>query len=270
MTRTHHPIAALLLSSAIAVAPPVFANGQKRAPAVTQNHGPAASHPAGHWGYEGTEGPAYWGMLSPEFGMCATGKDQSPVDLGGANVSATIAVAANYQRGPLVTLNNGHTVQANFPSGSYLLSGARRFDLVQVHFHTPSENVVNKRVYPLEAHFVHKDAQGRLAVLGVFFEEGATNIELAKLIVAAPRQKGGPTEIEGFNFNPAALLPEKLEVYRFMGSLTTPPCTEGVHWHVARQSVQASATQIASLKAIMGLNARPVQPLGGRLLIAPE
>lgn len=230
---------------------------------------PASDHGA-HWGYAGVEGPVHWGHLAPEFQLCSSGRAQSPVDLGFANVSANVAVTTDYKRGPLTILNNGHTIQVNFPEGSTFVSSGKQFNLVQVHFHTPSENTLNGKTFPMEAHFVHRDGAGRLAVLGVFFEEGPTNIELAKVIVAAPNQVGGPNSIEGFTFDPRQLLPADLHVYRLMGSLTTPPCTEGVNWHVAKTPVAASGNQIAALMKLMGNNARPIQPLNDRLLVAPE
>lgn len=230
---------------------------------------PAAAHDA-HWSYEGVEGPVHWGHLAPDYALCSAGRMQSPVDLSFANVRADLVVSADYKRGPLTILNNGHTVQVNFPEGSSLTSSGKRFALVQVHFHTPSENMLNGKVYPMEAHFVHRDASGQLAVLGVFFEEGPTNMELAKIVVAAPNQAGGPKAIEGFDVEPKFLLPADLRVYRLMGSLTTPPCTEGVNWHVAKSTMTASANQIAAMGKLMGNNARPIQPLNGRLLIAPN
>ncbi len=236
-------------------------------PTAAADHG---AHGPAHWGYDGVDGPVHWGHLSPDFSVCTTGHAQSPIDLSYANVVADIDVATEYKRSPLAILNNGHTVQVNVATGSSILSSGQRYSLVQVHFHTPSENMVDGKTYPLEAHFVHKDAEGHLAVLGVFFEEGETNVELAKVIVAAPGRVSGPNNIEGFTFDPRALLPQDMHVYRFMGSLTTPPCSEGVNWHVARQPIQASASQIAALKNLMGNNARPVQPLYDRLVIAPH
>jgi carbonic anhydrase len=240
-------------------------------PATTSTAKPSpAAHADAHWGYDGVDGPVHWGHLSPDFQLCSTGRSQSPIDLSFSNVVADVPVTTDYQRGPLAILNNGHTVQINFAGGSSLVSSGRRYGLVQVHFHTPSENMVNGKTYPIEAHFVHKDAEGHLAVLGVFFEEGQTNIELAKIVVAAPGRVAGPNTIEGFTFDPRALLPQDMHVYRFMGSLTTPPCSEGVNWHVAREPIQASPGQIAALKTLMGNNARPIQPLNDRLVIAPQ
>lgn len=239
----------------------VAGNGGDHAPAPGVRH-------AIHWGYEGFDGPEHWGHLDSGYRLCGTGQSQSPIDLGMANTVASVTVQTDYKRGPLTVLNNGHTVQVNFDGAAGLMSSNHRYSLKQVHFHTPSEHVINGRRYPLEAHFVHADEYGKLAVLGVLFEEGPTNIELAKVIVAAPRREAGPKTIEGFSFDPRALLPASLEVYRYMGSLTTPPCSEGVNWHVAAQPITASASQMADLMEIMGHNARPVQAFNERLLIA--
>ena len=221
-----------------------------------------------HWSYQGHEGPEHWGTLSPEFATCGTGHTQSPIDHGGFDAKQAVAVSTDYHAGPLMLLNNGHTVQANFVTGSTLSSGGHSYGLVQVHFHTPSEEAFNGEHYPMVAHFVHKDTAGKLAVLGVLFEEGAPNAELAKLIAHAPKSETPSHEIANAEFNPAALLPHDLHVYRYAGSLTTPPCTEGVNWHVALTPVTASKAQIEEIHAIIGNNARPVQPLNGRQLAA--
>ncbi|MCJ2185010.1 carbonic anhydrase family protein, partial [Novosphingobium sp. 1949] len=221
-----------------------------------------------HWGYAGAQGPDHWGDLSDEYRLCKTGHMQSPVDLGAADVTAHFSVSASYKSAPLTILNNGHTVQVNFPEGSTLASGISRYKLLQVHFHTPSEETIYGLHYPMVAHFVHVDYAGNLAVLGILFEEGAPNPELAKIIKAAPAHAEAAHPVAGVTLDPAKLLPETLGVYRYEGSLTTPPCSEGVRWHVATHRVTASADQIAAIHAIIGDNARPIQPRYGRLLIA--
>lgn len=221
-----------------------------------------------HWTYEGEEGPEHWGEISSAWSLCKTGHMQSPVDLGGAATLGRFSVSATYRPGALTVLNNGHTVQVNFPEGSTLSSGIARYKLVQMHFHTPSEETVYGVHYPMVAHFVHVDYAGNYAVLGVLFEEGAVNPELEKIIKAAPHTEQGPATVPGVTFDPARLLPANLAVWRYEGSLTTPPCSEGVRWHVATHRATASAGQIAALHAILGDNARPVQPLYGRLLVA--
>lgn len=222
-----------------------------------------------HWSYSGPGGPEHWGDLKPDFATCSTGKMQSPIDLAQANTAGQIPVRADYKPAPLTILNNGHTVQVNFPAGSSMTSAGREFHLVQVHFHTPSEEAINGKRFPMVAHFVHKDANGALGVLGVLFEEGAANSELAKIIVAAPKHEKAAAPVAGVTINPADLVPSTLNVYRFQGSLTTPPCSEGVNWHVAQSTVTASADQLRAMATIMGNNARPLQALNGRLVVAP-
>ena len=231
--------------------------------------GPALASDGNSWSYEGATGPQAWGDLSDDYALCKVGKMQSPIDLAQSNARGTISALTDYRPGPLTVLNNGHTVQVNFAAGSTLTSGVMQFNLLQVHFHTPSEEAVNGKRYPMVAHFVHADSAGRLAVLGILFEEGAENPELAKIIAAAPKSRADAKTVAGVTLDPNGLLPGDLEVYRFMGSLTTPPCSEGVNWHVAHTPVTASPAQLAALKAIMGDNARPVQPLNGRLVVAP-
>lgn len=241
------------------------------APQIAVAHGAsnaAPAHAGAHWTYSGETGPEHWGELSDLFKACKTGHMQSPIDLGGADAQAPVSVRANYRPGALTILNNGHTVQVNFPEGSILSSGISHYKLVQVHFHTPSEETVYGVPYPMVAHFVHVDYAGNYAVLGVLFEEGAPNPEFDKILRAAPRTEQAAHPVSGVTFDPAKLLPAKLPVWRYDGSLTTPPCTEGVRWHVAVNPVQASAAQIAALHAIIGNNARPTQPRHGRMLVA--
>lgn len=235
--------------------------------AISMTMAAATAH-APHWGYEGAEGPEHWGALAPDFATCTTGKAQSPIDHAAFDAKQAVSVRADYHAGALSLLHNGHTVQANFAPGSTLVSGGHSYNLVQVHFHTPSEEAFNGKHYPMVAHFVHKDAAGKLAVLGVMFEEGAPNAELTKLIDHAPKSATPAHDVAGVALNPAALLPQDMHVYRYTGSLTTPPCSEGVTWHVAVKPTHASKEQIGALHAIMGNNARPVQPLNGRHLIA--
>jgi carbonic anhydrase len=238
-------------------------------PAASPKSAPAP-HAGGapHWDYAGEAGPEHWGELADEFKTCKVGRMQSPIDLGGADIEGRIEVRTNYRPGQLKILNNGHTVQVNFPEGSILSSGISHYKLVQVHFHTPSEETVYGVPYPMVAHFVHADHSGNLAVLGVLFEEGAHNPELDKVVKAAPRQQAAAHVVGGVTLDPGKLLPSNLAVWRYDGSLTTPPCSEGVRWHVAVQPVQASAAQIAAIHAIVGDNARPIQPRHGRLLVA--
>lgn len=256
-----------LCASALVASP--HAPAPKAKPAAEHVGAKAPAHAAdqAHWAYSGETGPDNWGNLADAFQQCRTGHMQSPIDLGASDIQGQINVRTAYRPGAMSVLNNGHTIQVNFPEGSILSSGISRYKLVQVHFHTPSEETIYGVPYPMVAHFVHADHAGNLAVLGVLFEEGAHNPELDKIIKAAPRSEAAARLVDGVTLDPARLLPSELAVWRYDGSLTTPPCSEGVRWHVAMQPVAASAAQIAAIHAIIGDNARPIQPRHGRLLV---
>ncbi len=219
------------------------------------------------WTYEA---PNKWADVSPSYEACRAGDMQSPIDLAYTNAVANVDMSLNYNKNPLNVLNNGHTIQANFLNGSSITSGERAFALVQVHFHTPSEHLISGKSYPLVAHFVHVSQDGALAVVGVMFDEGHANAELQKIIDAAPKEKAEARTLPNVMLDPNKLLPDEVSVFRYMGSLTTPPCSEGVNWHVVEKSAEASAEQIKAFADIMGNNARPIMPLNNRLLVKPE
>ncbi|MGL5304367.1 MAG: carbonic anhydrase [Aeromonas sp.] len=221
---------------------------------------------ATHWGYEGKAGPAQWAKLTPEFGQCA-GSNQSPVDLNGLVEAELVPLVFNYQAGGNSVLNNGHTVQVSYAPGSTLEVDGSKFELKQFHFHAPSENLIKGKSYPLEGHLVHVNDKGEIAVVAVMFEAGKPNAALAKAWSALPAKEGESHEIK----TPIAadkLLPANRDYYRFNGSLTTPPCSEGVRWLVMKQPVEVSQAQIDAFKAVMHHpNNRPVQPLHGRVVM---
>jgi carbonic anhydrase len=214
-----------------------------------------------HWSYEGDEGPEHWG------GLCNSGKNQSPVDLRDA-VSAKLApLSFKYESLAQDVLNNGHTVQVTYAPGSTLAVDSHQYQLKQFHFHAPSENLLNGKHFPLEAHFVHADSDGNLAVVAVFLETGAANAALEKLGKDLPMRAGDKHDLD-VKIAAAELMPKARDYYRFSGSLTTPPCSEGVNWLVLKHPVTASAEQIEHLHAAMGHdNARPVQPLNARIIV---
>ncbi|HMP77671.1 MAG TPA: carbonic anhydrase family protein [Kiritimatiellia bacterium] len=227
----------------------------------------AAGGQAGeHWSYAGETGPERWALLSPEFSSCA-GQNQSPVDLQVARmIEADLApLAFDYKSVALDLVNNGHTIQANVAPGSSLVVDGISFALKQFHFHCPSENLMDGRSYPLEAHLVHADADGHLAVVAVLFEEGAENALLRRLWSHMPKEKDASVRTEDVQINAADLLPEDRAYYRYNGSLTTPPCTEGVRWLVCKQPVTLSPGQVeAFLHVLHHPNNRPVQPQNAR------
>lgn len=232
--------------------------------------GPALADHHKSFDYGAVDGPERWGQLDDKYALCETGDMQSPIDLAGANAKGNVALSVNYQAGPLTVANKGLTIQADFAPGSAMTSGGTTFNLIQIHFHTPSEHAIAGKRYPLTGHFVHATEGGKLGVLGVMFEEGAANAELAKILAAAPAGKSEPKAVAGQMINPNDMLPADRAVYRYMGSLTTPPCSEGVNWHVLKQPISASAEQIAAFEKLMGDSARPVRALNNRLVVAPE
>lgn len=228
--------------------------------AAADGHGKAP-----HWGYAGREGPENWGRLSRDFAVCGAGREQSPIDLNNAIPAVVGDPVVQWQRTPLVVVNNGHTIQVDVAAGSSMILDGAVYQLLQFHFHHPSEHTVDGIAYPLEVHFVHKGAAG-LAVLGVMFQEGPPNPTLGAiwdLMPAKPGQVRDPVAM----LAPEALLPADATTWRYAGSLTTPPCSEVVSWVVYRQAVTASAQQIQAFAALFPLNARPVQPLNRRKLL---
>jgi len=226
----------------------------------------ATADDAVHWGYEGAGGPQNWAALADANYLCAAGIMQSPIDLSEANALGKVAIKHNYAPVQASIEDNGHTIQANFAAGLGVKIDARKFKLLQVHFHTPSEHVMAGSTYPIGAHFVHATDAGELLVLGILFTEGEANPQLATILDAVI---AGDTSAQ-HTLDPTKMIPSDLSLYRYMGSLTTPPCSEGVNWHVVKTPVSASTAQIAKFTKIMGGNARPVQPLNGRLLLQPK
>lgn len=218
-----------------------------------------------HWSYEGEAGPDHWADLSPDWETCGTGVEQSPIDIPAgipADVPATFTTT--WGTTPLTIVNNGHTVQVNYTPGSSLTLADGTYELLQFHFHAHSEHLTDTSSHPLEIHFVHKSAAGKLAVVGVFVDSGAESEALKALEPYLPATKGDPATIPGVDFDASTLLPSSLESWRYSGSLTTPPCSEGVSWNVLAQPIEASPAQIGAFAAVLHDNARPEQPLNGR------
>ena len=216
-----------------------------------------------HWGYEGDNGPEHWG---DNFPICGKGKKQSPLNIVGPFEKSKDTLSVDYKEGPLKMLNNGHTIQVNVEPGSTLTIGKESFDLLQFHFHRPSEEQVEGKNAAMVAHFVHKSKEGKLAVIGVMLNEGKDSAAIKTLWANLP-----PKEMEEFlppkvMFNPGSMLPKELGFYNYEGSLTTPPCTEGVQFYILKTPAELSKQQLA--KFPFKLNARPVQSLNGRKISA--
>ncbi len=205
--------------------------------------------------------------MAPEFRACAEGRNQSPIDLTPLVDAQLPPLEIHYRPGGLDELNNGHTIQVNYDTGSTLTVAGHEYRLKQFHFHTPSENHVLGKAFPMEAHLVHADADGNLAVVAVMFEQGAENQALKTAWTAMPKHIGDRVHLTP-EASAEALLPADRDYYRFNGSLTTPPCSEGVVWLVMKTPVSASSDQIEQLARVMGHpNNRPVQPINARLVL---
>ena len=217
-----------------------------------------------HWTYEGKEGPADWGKLDPRFASCSMGKTQSPIDIKGAKPADLPALTFHYQAVPLNIIDNGHTIQINYPAGSTLTVGAKSYTLTQFHFHHPSEEHINGQGYAMVAHLVHADSEGHLAVVAVLLKPGADNPLIATLWKNLPSQKGNAVDVPGVTVDAATLLPADHGYFTYAGSLTTPPCTEGVSWYVLKHQSPVSADEIAAFAKLYPKNARPIQKTNGR------
>ncbi|MCU7937062.1 MAG: carbonic anhydrase family protein [Candidatus Thiodiazotropha sp. (ex Dulcina madagascariensis)] len=220
-----------------------------------------------HWTYSGAEGPEHWGELDKSFKTCSSGKNQSPVNLTEMVEGELPKIAVEYKAGGNQIVNNGHTIKINYAPGSTIAVAGHSFELKQVHFHSPSENSIQGNAYPMEAHFVHADKDGNLAVIAVMYKRGDKNAELEKAWAQMPEHAGEKQALSK-TVDAAALLPSDQDYYRFNGSLTTPPCSEGVTWLVMKHSDTASKEQLEKFAKVMHHpNNRPVQPINARVII---
>jgi len=219
-----------------------------------------------HWAYDGKEGPSAWGKLADDYAACAAGKAQSPINIKGAKAETLPQIGTDYPVSGLKIINNGHTIQVNQGDGGAAMLGGVRYNLAQFHFHAPSEHRISGRAYAMEAHLVHKDANGKLAVIGLMFKEGKANPFLAHFWARLPKEAGPEQAASEVQINTTELLPKDKTYYHYEGSLTTPPCSEGVNWYVLKTPVEASPEQIQQFAALLHHhhNERPVQPLNGR------
>ncbi len=238
-------------------------------------HTPTTEHRAGpvHWGYGEGDGPANWAALSSDYVTCASGREQSPIDIAGATTGESMQMSKDYKAGSLKiirqehvvdVIDNGHTIQVNYDEGSNLQLGDTTYELKQYHFHAPSEHMIEGRHFPMEMHLVHQSSDGGLAVLGVLIQEGNHNPAFEPVWANLPTTVGDEAHHQHVTVNVDDLLPMSHETYRYRGSLTTPPCSEGVSWFVAVQPIELSTDQIAMYTSIFQGNNRPVQPLNNR------
>ena len=226
--------------------------------AKSDTHGSGDKQVA-HWDYEGAMGPENWGK---EFPTCGKGKSQAPLNIKGPFEKVRFSIAPDYKQGQLKIVNNGHTIQVNVPNGSKIRIDGKPFDLLQFHFHRPSEEHIDGKPSAMVVHFVHKSPEGELAVLAVMLREGNENPGIKTLWTHAPKAEGPEAVPDGVMFNPANLLPKEMDFFHYDGSLTTPPCTEKVKFYILKTQVNIAKEQVTDFPFKM--NARPVQPANGR------
>lgn len=226
----------------------------------------AHEHMGHHWSYSGETGPENWGKMNKDYTMCESGKRQSPIDIRGGIGVDLPALKFNYQPSLFRVIDNGHTIQVNYGEGSTLTLQGRTYQLVQFHFHKPSEERVNGRVYDMVAHLVHKDEQGRLAVVAVLLDKGNEHPLIQTVWNNLPLEANEEVSPPEATLDMNQLLPESLGYYTYMGSLTTPPCSEGVTWIVLKQPAKISPEQIAVFNRLYKNNARPIQRTENRLI----
>lgn len=221
--------------------------------------------PVEHWSYEGETGPQRWGKINPAWAKCHSGNRQSPIDIREGIQVDLEAVNFDYKPASYNVVNNGHTVQVNFGAGNRISLTGRTYELMQFHFHHPAEETVGGRGYPMVAHLVHKDAEGRLAIVALLIESGTLNPVVQSVWNNLPLEVNEPL-VPTAAIDMSQLLPQRREYYTYMGSMTTPPCSEGVLWIVLKEPIKLSPQQIAIFARLYPMNARPVQATAGRLI----
>lgn len=223
------------------------------------------AHPP-QWSYSGAEDPKHWGKLDPAYSACLLGHTQSPIDIKNAKSTKLPALKLDYKAVALNIIDNGHTIQVNYAPGSTLSVGDKTYTLKQFHFHHPSEEHVAGKGFPLVAHLVHADANGNLAVVAVLFKEGTANPVIETLWKNIPSEKEKAQDVPSVSIQVQDLLPSDRGYFTYAGSLTTPPCSEGVSWYVLKSHTMISPEQVVAFAKIYPKNARPIQPTNGRAI----
>jgi carbonic anhydrase len=224
----------------------------------------AQGQPPPHWGYEGKEGPKSWGTLDRAYAGCSLGHAQSPINITNAKKADLPALRFDYNPVPLNIINNGHTVQVNYAPGSSLTVGDKTYTLKQFHFHHPSEEHIDGHGYDMVVHLVHSDAEGHIAVVAVLLGSGGANAFIETVWKNIPKEKETTVDFPSVIIDVKDLLPSNHGYYTFAGSLTTPPCSEGVTWFVLKTPVSLSPSQLAEFAKLYPRDARPIQPRNGR------
>ena len=235
---------------------------------MTESHSKMEEHKEVHWSYSGEGAPDKWGSLKSEFSTCDSGMKQSPIDIqtAGLTKEAIPAIEVDYKPTPVDLVNNGHTIQQNYAPGSSITVGGKKYNLLQFHFHSPSEHTVNGKPADLVAHLVHKADDGQLGVIGVLMNAGAENPVIKALWDNMPMEMNSNMSKADVMVNAADLLTADLKYFNYSGSLTTPPCSEGVNWMVLANQRQVSQAQVDKFTGVFALSVRPVQVLNERVV----
>lgn len=224
------------------------------------------------WAYEGPLGAEHWSDLDPAYAACKAGRSQSPIDIRNPERADLPTLRFEYQSSPLrYLINNGYTIRVNYHdaagSGNFLLVGDLRYRLTQFHFHRPSEESIHGRSYPMVVHLMHESSDGKIAGVAVLLQSGKTNPTVQQIWDHMPEVKGDEEAIPGVSVNPAGLLPADRAYYTYTGSITAPPCTEGVTWIVLKTPVEVSPEQISAFARLYPHDVRPLQPLNDRVVL---
>jgi carbonic anhydrase len=219
-----------------------------------------------HWSYEGRHGPEHWGDVDAASRVCAGGAQQSPIVIDAVTEAALPPLQFSWARRADTIVNNGHTIQLNLKNGGGLDVGSDRYDLVQFHFHHPSEHLVHDKGFPMEVHFVHRRAAGSFGVIGVLMTIGKPNPVFAKIAATMPVAAGATASADPA-IDPAGLLPAAHGYYRYEGSLTTPPCSETVDWMLLSDPIEVAEADVEAFAELYPMNERPVQKLERRFVL---
>ena len=253
-----HRLGTVLGGLALGISAPLFAQQS------------SAQQGSSTWAYEGKTGPLNWGHLDPANKACSVGKEQSPIDIRGARVDKSLKpIEFHYVSGSMTLTNTGHTIEVTPPAGGYIVADGVRYDLTGFHFHHPGEEPVKGKLSDMSVHLVHKSADGKIAVIAVRLNEGNGNAILAGLWPHLPK-KVGATEKVTEALSPAGLLPTDKGYWTYQGSLSEPPCTEGVRWFVFEQQAELDREQLKAFGYLYKVNSRMVQPTHGRKIQASE
>jgi carbonic anhydrase len=222
------------------------------------------------WDYEGPRGAEHWSTLDPDYAPCNVGKEQSPIDIRDTQKAQLPPLRFEYKPESVkYVINNGYTIRVNYHdapgTGNFLIVGEKRYQLTQFHFHRPSEEYVHGRQYDMVLHLMHKAGDGEVAGVAVLLQAGRANPLIEQIWKHMPKTEG-QQEAAGLDVNPAAMLPHETGYYVYTGSVTAPPCTEGVKWFVLKTPVEVSAAQIKAFAGLYPHDVRPLQPLNGRVV----